>query len=75
MSGRQGKKSPVVSLLTDLGFVKVRSRKHNVWHSPGGKAVTVSVSPGSMRTMKNEMSHVKRIAREEGLINEDSQTT
>jgi predicted RNA binding protein YcfA (HicA-like mRNA interferase family) len=68
MSKRKGARSPVVILLHEYGFIKVRTGKHEIWKSPGGKTVTISISPGENRTVKNEMSHVKRIAREEGLV-------
>lgn len=72
MTKRQGGKSPVVLLLRQYGFEKIRTGKHEIWRSPGGKVVAVSVSPSDgSRGLKNEMSHVKRIAKIEGLKSED----
>lgn len=57
----------VQNLLRESGFIKLRVGKHEVWKSPGGSQVVVSVSPSGTRSAKNEMSHIKRIIKKENL--------
>ena len=69
MGARQGYSSPVQKRLRELGFRKVRQRKHQIWQSPHSKRkISVAVSPSDVKTVNNELSRVNRLAREEGLI-------
>jgi hypothetical protein len=48
------------SLLQEIGAVKLRQSRHEIWQLPNGRRVSLSVSASDKRANQNQIKDIKR---------------